>query len=327
MATAPTVAASKAYDLSGGALKEDLQDIIYDISPMDTVFLTRISRMTAKSTLHEWLTDTLTAAAHNAKVEGDGFSAVARTLPSRLKNYTQISKKEYEVTGTAQAVDNAGMAKLMSYHAARAAKELKRDMETSMLGTNAASAGTSTSPRVSGSVSNWITTPDGGHIKATGQTTASTSAISGGFANGAVTAGSSTAMVSADLNSMLSQAWSCGGNTDTVLCTAAVYQTISGFTSIATRFRDVGSRQQAQIIGAADVYVSPFGSHNIVLSRYIPAGAVYALDMSTWGIAYLRPFTTLKIAQVGDAVREAVLAEWTLVCKTPTANTKVTAVT
>jgi hypothetical protein len=62
-----------------------------------------------------------------------------------------------------------------------------------------------------------------------------------------------------------------------------------------------------------------------VLSRYTPAGAVYCLDMKTWGVAYLRPFQTMPIAKIGDSERESVLAEWTLVCKTPTANTKVTA--
>ena len=45
---AATVGASKAYDLAGGPLREDLRDIIYDISPMDTVFLTRPDRGTAK---------------------------------------------------------------------------------------------------------------------------------------------------------------------------------------------------------------------------------------------------------------------------------------
>jgi len=80
----------------------------------------------------------------------------------------------------------------------------------------------------------------------------------------------------ANLNSMLEQAWSCGGETDTVLTTSSVYSTISAFTSIATRFRDVQSRSQAQIIGAADVYVSAFGSHNIRISRYIPSTYVYA---------------------------------------------------
>jgi hypothetical protein len=137
-------------------------------------------------------------------------------------------------------------------------------------------------------------------------------------------AGSATAFVSADLNSMLLQAWSCGGEVDTILTTASVYQTISAFTSIATRFRDVQSKSQAQIIGAADVYVSAYGSHNIRISRYIPSTYVYALDMASWNVAYLRPFQTVEIAKVGDADRRTILAEYTLVAKTPTANTKAT---
>lgn len=120
---AMTGAASASYNLSGGALREDLQDIIYDISPQETWFMTRAARLTAKSTTHEWLTDSLTAAsATNAALEGDAFSAQSRVLPSRLKNYTQISLKNFEVTGTARKVDNAGMRELMAYHTARAAK-------------------------------------------------------------------------------------------------------------------------------------------------------------------------------------------------------------
>ena len=140
---AATVAASKAYDLSGGALREDLEDVVYDISPMDTWFMTTAGRGRCKSTSHEWLIDALGAVAANKQIEGDAFTAVARTLPSRLKNYTQISNKSIEVTETSRAVDNAGFADLMAYQTARAAKEIKRDMETSMLGNNPASAGTS----------------------------------------------------------------------------------------------------------------------------------------------------------------------------------------
>ncbi len=123
---------------------------------------------------------------------------------------------------------------------------------------------------------------------------------------------------------MLQQAWSCGGETDTILCGPLVYNKITTFTGIATRFRDVGSRQQAQIINSADVYVSPYGSHNIVLSRWIPTDCCYALQMDTWEVAYLRNFQTIDIAKVGDADRRLLLAEWTLVAKTPTANTKAT---
>lgn len=317
---AATVNASKAYDLSGGALREDLGNVIYDISPMDTWFMSHAARGTADSTTHEWLTDSLAAPSANFAVEGDAFSAQSRALPSRLKNYTAISKKEFEVTGTAQEVNNAGMSKLMAYHTARAAKELKRDMETAMLGNNPASAGTSVSPRVSAGVPNWIYSAN--HIKLSGQTVWSTTAPVSGFATATIPGSSTTAFTETNLKDMLSQAWSCGGEVDTLLVNASVYNTISGFTGLATRFRDVSSRQQAQIIGAADVYVSAFGSHNIQLSRYVMSATAFALDMSTWQVDYLRGFKTVDIAKIGDGERRAILAEWTLVAKTPLANTK-----
>lgn len=318
---AMTANASASYNLSGGALREDLQDIIYDISPMETWFMTRAARLTAKSTTHEWLTDSLTAAsATNAAVEGDAFSAQSRALPSRLKNYTQISLKNFEVTGTAQKVDNAGMRELLAYHTARAAKELKRDMESAMLQNNAPTSGGTGSARVAASVENWIYTNNHIHTRTT---TASTPVPSSGIAQ-AVTDGSATAFVKADLDAGLAQCWSCGGEVDTIAVGATLYRAISDFSSIATRFRDVASRQQAQIIGAADVYVSPYGNHNIVLSRWMRTDTVLGLDMKTWGVAYLRPFQQIEIAKVGDAERRTLLAEWTLVAKSPLANFKFT---
>jgi hypothetical protein len=290
---------------------------------MDTIFMTRAGRGTAKSTTHEWLTDSLaTVSAKNAAIEGDAFGAVARTLPSRLKNYTQISRKDFEVTGTAQKTNNAGMRELMAYHTAQASKEVKRDMEAGLLSDEPASAGTSVSARVSAGAEAWIYSPN--HINL--GTASTTTAPVSGFATSPVTDGSSTAFTSTGLNSMLQQAWSMGGETDTILVGPTLYNTISAFTGIATRFRDVGSKQQAQIIGAADVYVSAFGSHNIVLSRWARATTVFALDMSTWEVAYLRPFQTVDIAKIGDAERKSLLAEYTLVAKSPLANTKATGV-
>ena len=323
-----TVAASKSYNLLGaqlGPTKEDLEDMIYDISPMDTVFLSNIERGRATSTVHEWLTDSLAAATFNAAVEGDAFGATARTPPQRLKNYCQISRKDIEVTGTANAVDNAGMAKLMAYFTARAGKEIKRDMEVGLLGNTAAtSGGASLSARVSAGAENWIYIPN--HISTNGTTTSSTVAPASGFATGAVTDGSATAFVETGLQSLLQQAWSTGGETDVILCGPTIYNKISAFTGIATRFRNVESKAQAQIIGAADVYVSAYGSHKIQLSRYCRSTTVFAFDMSTWSVAYLRPFQVTDIAKVGDADRKMLLAEYTLVAKSPLANTKATAV-
>jgi hypothetical protein len=216
------------------------------------------------------------------------------------------------------------MATLLAYHTARAAKELKRDIETSILGNYPASAGTSVSPRVSAGVPNWLYTNN--HIKLTGQAAAgfSTTAPVSGFATATMPGigSSATAFLEADLKSMLQQSWSMGGSVDTVLTTATLYNTMSAFTGLATRFRDVASRSQAQIIGAADVYVSAFGSHNLRISRYIPSGMIFALDSSTWDVAYLRPFNTQNVAKIGDAERRMILAEWTLVARTPLANSK-----
>lgn len=319
--TAP-VPATKSYDLSGNALREDLSDVIYDISPMDTIFMTRAGRGTAASTLHEWQTDSLAAAATNAAIEGDDFSAVARGLPSRLKNYLQISRKDIVVSGTSRKVTTAGFREVLAYHVAKASKEIKRDMEFGMLNNHPASAGTSTSPRVSGSVPNWIYS--GQHYKTSAQTTQTTTAPVSGFATatGGSWTSSTTVYVEADLRDMLKLAWSTGGEVDITLCDAVAFNRFSSFTGVATRFRDVASRQPAQTIGFSDVYVSPYGTTQLVLSRWMPANSAYCLDMSMWQVDYLRPFMVSDIAKAGDSDKKMLLAEWTLVSKNPLANSK-----
>jgi hypothetical protein len=211
MATTAPAGSVNAYDLSGNALREDLEDIIYDISPMDTYFFTNAGRGTAKSTLHEWQTDSLAAPAANAKVEGDDHSAPARTMTTRLKNYLQISRKDIVVTGTARKVNTAGMREVLAYHTAKVAKEIKRDMELSVLANNPASAGTSTSPRISAGVPNWLS--EGQHYKKSSQTAQTTTAVVNGFATatGGSWTNSATAYVESDLNDMLKLAWSTGG--------------------------------------------------------------------------------------------------------------------
>ena len=319
--TAPT-GATKSYDQSGNVLREDLRDIIYDISPMDTIFMTSAGRGRAKSTIHEWQTDALVAAGANKAIEGDDFSANTRTQPTRLKNYTQIVRKDIQVSGTSRAIDAAGFADQMAYHTSRAAKEIKRDMEFEFLNNNPASAGTSPSPRVSGGVPNWIYS--GQHYKASSQTLQTTTALVSGFATatGGSWANSATAYAEADLKDMLKLAWSTGGETDTVLCDSTAFNRFSTFTGVATRFRDVGSKQAAQIIGYSDLYVSPYGTHKLVLSRYMPSGTAYCLQTDMWEVAYLRNFMVSDIAKVGDVDRKMLLAEMTLVCKNPLANAK-----
>ena len=305
------------------SIREDLEDIIYSISPMDTWCLTNFGRSSANATLHEWQIDSFAAAAANAHVEGGDFSAVTAAQTVRIKNYCQISKKEVVVSGTQQAVTHAGMRDMMAYQMMKKAKELKRDMEFDILQANSATAGGVASARVAASLMTFLETSL--HVHGSTQTTGTTTGWSAtGIPNSDPSAGSATALTEGDLKTALQVAWTNGGETDVILTSAIIKQRIDAMTGIATRFRDVASSSQAQIIGAADVFVSDYGAHKVVISRYILAGSVICLDSKQWAIGYLRPFSTVDIAKTGDSEKKMVQAEWTLVGKNFTGTTKLT---
>lgn len=309
------------------AIREDLEDIIYDISPMDTWFMSHAERMRANSTLHEWQIDQLAAASTaNAAIEGDDMSAAAASDTSRYKNYCMISRKEVVISGTLDAVKKAGKGTETAYQVMKRGKELKRDIEIIALHNKGATAGAAASARVAAGVENFLFTTL--HIKATGQTTSTTTAPASGVFDNAPNDGSSTALVEADIQTALATAWTNGGETDVIIVgTVLKRKFATSFTGIATRMRDVGARQQADIVAAADLYVSDFGNHKLVLSRYVRSTSVLCLDMSLWGIAWLRPIQSIDIAKTGDSEKRLLLGEWTVVCKNPLGNTKVTGVT
>jgi hypothetical protein len=80
-----------SYDARG--IREDLQDIIYDISPEETPFYSACAKLKATNTFHEWQTDALRSSAANAHVEGDETTAEARSATSRLGNRTPRSSR------------------------------------------------------------------------------------------------------------------------------------------------------------------------------------------------------------------------------------------
>lgn len=322
--SAPT-ASYAAYNQIG--VREDLADVIYNIAPMDTYVVSNIGRNKATNVLHEWQTDTLDAPSKTNKfIEGDDFSAQAVNPTTRLKNYCQIARKDFVITDTANSQNAAGRKKELAYQIVLKGKGLKRDVESHIVSNENSSAGTSASPRSAGAIETWIYTAN--HIPAGGsQTTATTPAPVSGLPATAGTDGSATAFVEADLKLALQQAWSCGGETDVILLPPGLKGKLDAFTGIATRFRNVASGQQAEIVGSADVYTSSFGSTKVVMSRYMRASAVLLLDLSTWAIAWLRPIDMVEIAKSGDSEKRMLRGEYTLEARTPTANTKLTNVT
>lgn len=299
--------------------REDLSDIIYDISPMDTPFMSNIARESSDGSLKEWQTDALAAAsATNAQIQGDDAN-VNTTVPTvRFGNYHQISTKVPRVSGTQRAVNSAGRGDELSFQIAKRGRELKRDIESALLGTQAATAGAAASAAALAGVACWLF---GNQVKQ--GTAATTPAVTSGAPGTAPTAGTTAAFTEATLKSAIAQCWDDGGDPNVIMVRSVDKQLASAFTGIATQYRDNPQVGPATILGAADVYVSDFGTHQIVANRFMPAGNVYVLDMEYWSVSYLRPIQQESLAKTGDSDRAMLLAEYTLCAKEPDSSAKI----
>ena len=284
-------------------IREDLSNVIYNISPEETPFISNIGRENVKNTFYEWQTDSLAAAdAANAALEGDdvgSFNAVNPT--SRIGNYTQISTKNVIISGTLEALDKAGRRSELTYQLAKLGSELKRDMESALLANQSPVAGNTTTARRTAGLPAFIKTNT--NFGATGANNAGISAR---------TDGTQRAFTETLLKDVISKVWASGGTPKMLMVGAFNKQAASGFTGIATRFRDVPAGQQAQIVGAADVYVSDFGTVNIVPNRFQRARDAFVIDPQYASMAVLRPIQQMELAKTGDAEKRLMLVEYGL---------------
>lgn len=142
------------------AVREDLSNMIYNIAPVDVPIMSNIGRDTAKQTLFEWQTDGLAAPANIPVIEGDDIVGTTdvRAPTNRVNNYTQINRKIVTVSGTLEAVDKAGMRSYLSYELAKAASEMKRDMEVAISGMQIGNAGSNSVARKTAGMGAWIIT-------------------------------------------------------------------------------------------------------------------------------------------------------------------------
>ena len=306
-------------------IREDLSNIIYNISPMDTPFLNGCGRGTADNTLFEWQTDELTAAAMNTQVEGWDYASTAASEPRRLTNYTQISATQVQSSGTAEAVDFAGRKSTQAYQLAKRAKEMKRDMEYMLLMGTTKVAGGAATARFTGGYPTWV----GTNVIGTTPIIAASTGLglvnngAAGYPDGtttSLTGGANTAISLAMINSVIARIWDLGGSPDTILCKSDVKQTISsagvGGATVADLYKDVGSSNKpATAVNAVDVLVTDFGTFKVVPDRFLPAGNCNIIDFDLWSVDYLRPFRTETLAKSGDSVKQLLIAEYGLRAK------------
>lgn len=310
-------------------IREDLEDVIWDLFPMDTWALTTLDTTDATSTFHEWLNDSLLGATANRQLEGDDASYTTVTPAVRMGNYCQISRKTFIISGTTESVKKAGRKSELARQAMKQMRELKRDMEQAIIGNQRSSAGDAASARSCGSMESWIATTDHGGNGLRSTSTSANSTI--GFSSGVVTAptdAATTASLTATmLTNTLFEAWNDGGDPSVILLGAAQKAVVDSLTSQATRFVDVDKSMEVPILTSASVYVSDFGRHTLILSRYIRANLILCIDPEYWAIAYLRRPFMQTLAQTGDAEKRMILSEFTLVARNPDSSAKMASLT
>ena len=287
------------YDSVGE--REDLSDVIYSISPTDTPFLSSAAKTKATAVLHEWQTDALAAAVtNNAVIEGDEATLDASVATTRLSNSSQIMDKTVVITGTQESVDKAGRASEIAYQIAKKAKELKRDMESTLTSNNAEVTGGSGTARQLGALGSWVVTNDD---------LASDGASGAGAGNAAHTNGTQRAFTESQLKSVIKSVWNAGGDPSMIMVGPFNKQKLSGFTGNSTRF-DAGA--DATLYTSVDVYASDFGQLQVVPNRFSRDRDAYVLDMDYWGVAFLRDFSMHELAKTGDSEKRQLLVEATL---------------
>jgi len=309
-------------------IREDLSNIIYNISPMDTPFLNGVGRGSCDNTTFEWQTDTLSDTATNRQAEGNDYSSTAATEPRRLTNFTQISATQVQSSGTAEAVDFAGRKSTQAYQLAKRAKELKRNMETMLLDDTLKTIASSGSARATASVGAWMGGPivlqtpvlDGTQDPVTGLQNLGLGSVGpDGTTAPAAVAGSTTAITLAGINETVSRIWDKGGTPDVIMCDGATKQTISssdvGGNVVADPIGNNSGDKAITAVNAVDVLVTDFGTFKIVPNRFSVPTFAYFFDYDLWSIDYLRPFRTETLAKSGDSVKQLLLCEYGLRAK------------
>jgi len=312
------VAANTIQTMTRVGNREDLSDIIYNISPTETPFVTAIGRGKADAVYHEWQTDTLVDAnADNKAVQGDDLANESRPATSRVGNYTQIMTKVVGTSTTQRAVKSAGRSDEHSFQLAKAGKELKRDMEKRFVGNYAAVPPTSSVAGESAGALAWLRTNVSRGAGAGANPTLS--GTTQGYPNAAATNGTPRAFTETLLKSVIQSTWTAGGDPSMVILGPTQKQAASAFAGIAQQRRETGNKR-ATIVGAADVYVSDFGEVRFVADRFCSTRDALVIDPEYWSLATLDPMQRRKLATVGLADRDAMYVELTLRCNNEAAS-------
>ncbi len=280
--------------------REDLSNIIYNISPVDTPILSSIGRRNISNVTFDWQTESLPSVdTANAYEEGFELSRTAATATVRVSNIAQISKRDATVTGSQQAANAAGKADEMARQMSISAKALKRDMESILSQNQAKVVGNASTARKTRALEHWLTT----NVSrgATGAAAVSDTAV--------MTDGTQRAFTEALLKTVLQTAYTNGAEPSMIVVGPVNKVKLSDFTGRSQARQNVSATTIQQ---AVSVYASDFGDVKVVPSRFTRERTALLLDPEYAKVAFYRNFQQTEIAKIGDADTRMLTAEWGL---------------
>jgi hypothetical protein len=297
---------------SATANREDLSNVIYNIDPFDTPFMSAVGRRNVSNRIFDWQTESLPAVnGANALEEGFELSRSASTPTVRLNNTTQISARDATISGSQESANPAGKRSEMAHQMALVSKALKRDMETILCSNQARVAGNdSGTARKTRALEHWLTSNVS--YGATGANPVSETAV--------LTDGNLRTLTETMFNDRLEAAYTAGAEPSVALVGPSIKRKISTFTGRAGSEVAVSKNE---VVNSVSIYRSDFGDVKIVPSRWTRGRTVFLLDPEYAAVAYYRPFSTVDIAKIGDADTKMIVVEYGLEMKNEKAHAKI----
>ena len=291
--------------------REDLEDVIYRVAAEATPFYSNIGKTPANAVYHEWQTETLDpAVTSNKAIEGNLFTISAGNQSARIGNSCQIFTKTFSVSRTADRIKKAGRTSETNRQKVIKTLSLRRDVEFSSIANIAAVQRTSTVPGVMGGALTFLTT----------STSVAAGGSNGGFSAspGPAVATNGTAtrtFTEAQVKTVMALAFNAGGKPSQAYMSATDKQVFSSFTGIADIRVEAKGTSMANIVGAADLYVSDFGNLTLIPHPYALSRDCLIIDPDMWAFAELDGINAGEIAETGDGTQYAITYEGTVVCR------------
>jgi hypothetical protein len=278
-------------------MREDLIDVITNIAPTDTPFVSGLKVTRAAATKHEWLKDTLEARGSKATAEGASTSYSDITAPTRDYNVIEQIEVTWQISDMAIATTHAGMKDLLAYEIAKQSKVWKNALEYDAINGTLAAGSEGVAATMKGAL---------------------------GFISTNSLDAETAALDEVMYNNLAEDIWEQGGNPKETFVNGYLKRKISAFTANATKTVEAADKR---LVNAVDVYVSDFGMQKVMLCRDMPKSAddaeLMIIDPSVWALAYLINPHTEERAKTRSATNGVIIGSCTIECREEKANGKI----